>query len=65
MSAAPRRPVPASLRHDQGNLRVLLDLLGLLHQVDVEARSHVPGDVAVEGPDLGKEKGDQRLSLYM
>lgn len=50
VGAAVRRPVTTCLRHDGRNLP-LGDEVGPLHGVDVQARGHVPRDVAVEGPD--------------
>lgn len=43
-------PLAASFCHDRRN-NPLLDGSRLLHEVDVETRANVPGNVAVERPD--------------
>lgn len=48
--AAVSGPVATCLRYNGRNLP-LGDEVGPLHGVDVQARGHVPGDVAVERPD--------------
>lgn len=45
-------PVAAGLSH-RGRNDSLLDQIGLLHGVDVEARAHVPRDMAMQGPHAG------------
>jgi len=50
--ARPRTPIATRLRH-RGRQLDLPDFFGVGDSVDVQAAGHVPGDVAVEGPDAG------------
>lgn len=60
MRMTPRRPIPTRLRHDHRDI-LLLDIPRPFEDVDVQARTDVPSDVAVERPDarvVGRELQD-------
>lgn len=49
MSTSPSTPIPTRLRHNARNIHIL-HIIGSFQNTHIQARAHVPRDVAVEWP---------------